>query len=89
MLLAWGAADPVFDDDFAADLDERLPLAELHRFPRANHLVMAEADVAAIVGTWLDTTVALAAWGPHSGRHNYGELPPAIRPGTAPMQCRS
>jgi long-chain fatty acid transport protein len=29
---------------------------------------------------WLDTTVALAAWGPHSGRHRYGELPSAIRP---------
>ncbi|MCA9549672.1 MAG: outer membrane protein transport protein [Myxococcales bacterium] len=29
---------------------------------------------------WLDTTVALAVWGPNSGRHRYGELPPALRP---------
>lgn len=53
VLLPWGTADPVFNDDFAADLADRLPNAELHRFPKANHLVMAEADVAGLVGPWL------------------------------------
>ncbi len=53
VLLAWGSADPVFDDDFAADLAARLPNTELHRFAGANHLVMAEADVAAVADTWL------------------------------------
>ncbi len=54
VLLAWGARDPVFDDDFAADLAGRLPNTVLHRFAGANHLVMAEADVAAVAETWLD-----------------------------------
>lgn len=53
VLLAWGGTDPVFDDDFAADLARRLPNAELHRFGDANHLVMAEADVAGVAATWL------------------------------------
>ncbi|MEL6893988.1 MAG: alpha/beta fold hydrolase, partial [Actinomycetota bacterium] len=53
VLLAWGSADPVFDDDFAADLAGRLPQAVLQRFPAANHLVMAEADVAGAVELWL------------------------------------
>ncbi len=53
VLLAWGARDIVFDDDFASDLMQRLPHAELQRFPGANHLVMAEADVASTVDRWL------------------------------------
>ena len=53
VLLAWGSKDIVFDDDFAGDLAGRLPNARLQRFPDANHLVMAEADVAATVETWL------------------------------------
>jgi olefin beta-lactone synthetase len=53
VLLAWGARDPVFDDDFAADLQSRLPSTTLQRFERANHLVMAEADVAGAVDAWL------------------------------------
>ena len=53
VLLAWGASDPVFNDDFAADLAERLPNTSIQRYPKANHLVMAEADVAATVDTWL------------------------------------
>ncbi len=57
VLLAWGAKDPVFDDDFAADLAARLPNTALHRFPRANHLVMAEADVAGAADLWLADVV--------------------------------
>ena len=53
VLLAWGSRDIVFDDDFAADLAARLPNAELQRFADANHLVMAEADVASSVEVWL------------------------------------
>ena len=53
VLLAWGAADPVFNDDFAADLGMRMPQADRHRFPRAGHLVVEEADVAALVDGWL------------------------------------
>jgi len=61
VLLAWGAADPVFDDDFAADLARRLPNTSLHRFPSANHLVMAEADVASVVELWLGDLDGAAA----------------------------
>ena len=32
VLLAWGSRDPVFNDDFAADLAARLPNTVLHRF---------------------------------------------------------
>jgi acyl-CoA synthetase (AMP-forming)/AMP-acid ligase II len=53
VLLAWGSKDIVFDDDFAADLAGRFPNARLQRFPDANHLVMAEADVAGTVDLWL------------------------------------
>ncbi len=53
VLLAWGAEDIVFDDDFADDLAGRFPNCTLQRFPEANHLVMAEADVAGAVDTWL------------------------------------
>jgi len=53
VLLAWGSADPVFNDDFAADLAKRLPNSSTQRFPTANHLVMAEADVAGTVDLWL------------------------------------
>lgn len=54
VLLAWGAKDPVFNDDFAADLAGRLPNTTTHRFANANHLVMAEADVAGVAGNWLE-----------------------------------
>ena len=53
VLLAWGAKDPVFDDDFCADLEGRFPNTTVHRFAKANHLVMAEADVADVAGAWL------------------------------------
>lgn len=29
---------------------------------------------------WLDTTIAIGAWGPNSGRHDYGELPDPRQP---------
>ena len=57
VLLAWGASDPVFNDDFAADLAERIPTTSMQRFPSASHLVMAEADVASVVDDWLTDLV--------------------------------
>jgi acyl-CoA synthetase (AMP-forming)/AMP-acid ligase II/pimeloyl-ACP methyl ester carboxylesterase len=53
VLLVWGAADPVFNDDFAEDLLQRFADVSLHRFATASHLVMAEADVAGVVEAWL------------------------------------
>ena len=57
VLLAWGANDPVFNDDFAHDLAARMPHADLHRFARAGHLVVEEVDVAGLVDGWLTERV--------------------------------
>ena len=54
VLLVWGERDPVFHLEFAADLRRRLPRAELHRFPRAGHLVVEEEDVAAVADAWIE-----------------------------------
>ncbi|WP_420453526.1 alpha/beta fold hydrolase [Ilumatobacter sp.] len=61
VLLAWGAHDPVFDDDFAADLALRFRDVGVHRFADAGHLVMMEADVAGVAETWLGDLVPDAA----------------------------
>ncbi len=58
VLLAHGGRDPVFDDSFAADLAERMPHADRHRFGRAGHLVVEEMDVAGLADTWLSDRVA-------------------------------
>jgi acyl-CoA synthetase (AMP-forming)/AMP-acid ligase II/pimeloyl-ACP methyl ester carboxylesterase len=58
ILLAWGSNDPVFNDDFATDLANRFGDVTLHRFPSANHLVMAEADVSTVAYTWLTDLLA-------------------------------
>ncbi len=54
VLLTWGAKDPVFNDDFAADLAARFPHVVRHRLADAGHLSVAEADVAGVVDRWLD-----------------------------------
>jgi olefin beta-lactone synthetase len=58
VLLAWGSADPVFDDDFAHDLSARMPHADRHRFPGAGHLSPLEADVAGVLERWLADRVS-------------------------------
>lgn len=46
VLLAWGAQDPVFGDRYLRDLIERLPHADVHRYPGASHLVTEDAPTA-------------------------------------------
>ncbi len=58
VLLAWGAADPVFNDDFALDLATRIPHADRHRFPGMGHLVVEETDVAGLIDGWLGDRLA-------------------------------
>jgi olefin beta-lactone synthetase len=53
VLLAWGGRDPVFSDAFADDLAQRFRHIDRHRFAKAGHLVVEEADVASVVETWL------------------------------------
>lgn len=51
-LLLWGPSDPIFSEIYLRDLAERLPVAEIHRFEGAGHLVPEDADVAAAVYAW-------------------------------------
>jgi acyl-CoA synthetase (AMP-forming)/AMP-acid ligase II/pimeloyl-ACP methyl ester carboxylesterase len=76
VLLAWGTNDPVFGSDFAADLAGRLPNASVQRFPGANHLVMAEADVAATVDLWLSDLVGTSAPGASRTAHDSAPFVP-------------
>lgn len=53
-LLLWGPRDPVFGDRYLADLRDRLPQAELHRFEGASHLVTEDApQYADAVSRWV------------------------------------
>ena len=83
VLLAWGARDVVFDDDFAADLAGRFPHARLERFADANHLVMAEADVAGAVEAWLADALAPGT-GPDAGRPDGAPAASPLEPAAAP-----
>ena len=38
----WGMKDPVFDGDILAHLEQRLPHAEVHRYPDAGHYVLED-----------------------------------------------
>jgi acyl-CoA synthetase (AMP-forming)/AMP-acid ligase II/pimeloyl-ACP methyl ester carboxylesterase len=69
-LLLWGPRDPVFGEQFLADLLDRLPHADVHRFEGAGHLLPEDADVAAAVVTWLGerlTPSDLAGAAPREG----------------------
>jgi acyl-CoA synthetase (AMP-forming)/AMP-acid ligase II/pimeloyl-ACP methyl ester carboxylesterase len=58
VLLAWGARDPVFSDRYLRDLERRIPHADVHRYPRASHLVIEdEPRVVTDVLTWVRTRV--------------------------------
>ena len=64
-LILWGPKDPVFLDRFLADLLERLPQADLHRFEAAGHLLAEDVDIAGPILHWaqrvLDPGAAPAA----------------------------
>ncbi len=51
-LILWGPKDPVFLERYLADLLERLPQAQLHRFEKAGHLLPEDADIAAPILHW-------------------------------------
>ncbi len=57
-LLLWGPRDPVFGEKYLADLRDRLPRAQLHRYEGGSHLVTEDApEYAGTVAQWLDTEV--------------------------------
>ncbi|MGM7667489.1 alpha/beta fold hydrolase [Microbacterium sp. A93] len=51
-LLLWGPKDPVFLDTYLADLLQRLPQADLHRFETAGHLLAEDVDIAEPILQW-------------------------------------
>ncbi len=54
VLLLWGPRDPVFGEQHLADLRERLPQAQLHRYEGASHLVTEDApQYAEAVAQWV------------------------------------
>jgi len=61
-LLLWGARGPVFSDRYLDDLLERLPGADVQRYPGASHLVTEDAPQAAEhVWRWVGERVNGAA----------------------------
>ena len=75
-LLAWGARDPVFNDDFALDLAARVPHADKHRFPGMGHLVVEETDVASLIDGWLSERVIHTAPAAQAEPIEHAEAPP-------------
>ncbi len=51
-LILWGPRDPVFLDRYLADLLDRLPQADLHRFETAGHLLAEDVDIAGPILHW-------------------------------------
>ncbi|WP_146341744.1 alpha/beta fold hydrolase [Nesterenkonia sp. NBAIMH1] len=52
-LLLWGPKDPVFRDRYLADLRERVPHADLHRYEGASHLLIEDRDLTGPLFQWL------------------------------------
>jgi acyl-coenzyme A synthetase/AMP-(fatty) acid ligase/pimeloyl-ACP methyl ester carboxylesterase len=52
VLLAWGSDDPVFSDRYLRDLGSRMPHADVHRYEKARHLVIEDAE------QWCDDVIA-------------------------------
>lgn len=55
--LLWGPNDPVFSDLYLADLRQRLPHADVHRFVGAAHFVTEDADVVTPIYDWVQRAV--------------------------------
>lgn len=54
-LILWGPRDPVFGERHLADLRERMPRAQLHRYEGASHLVTEDApQYADAVAQWVN-----------------------------------
>ncbi|WP_236829844.1 alpha/beta fold hydrolase [Blastococcus sp. KM273128] len=67
-LLLWGPRDPVFGEKYLADLRERLPRADVHRYEGASHLLPEDAPgYAEAVAAWVTGTVAAAPAAPAAG----------------------
>lgn len=54
-LMLWGASDRVFSDLYLHDLEQRLPHADVHRYPAAGHFVSEDTDALDTVLDWVGT----------------------------------
>ncbi len=52
-LLLWGTKDPVFNEQYMHDLEDRLPHADVHRFVGASHFVTEDAPVDEAFWDWV------------------------------------
>ncbi|WP_238146776.1 alpha/beta fold hydrolase [Ornithinimicrobium murale] len=53
-LLVWGLADPVFSGRYLADLQARLPHADVHTYPDASHLPLEDRpEGVSLIWDWL------------------------------------
>ncbi len=52
--IQWGVKDPVFQLSHLADLQERLPQAQVHRYQEASHLLAEDVDIAQPIIDWLE-----------------------------------
>ena len=61
-LLLWGPRDPVFGEQYLADVRGRLPHADVHRYEGASHLVLEDApQYASAVSRWVQDLAAAPA----------------------------
>jgi acyl-CoA synthetase (AMP-forming)/AMP-acid ligase II/pimeloyl-ACP methyl ester carboxylesterase len=61
-LFLWGPRDPVFGERYLADLRERMPHAQLHRYEGASHLLPEDApEYAEAVARWVTDLDAVPA----------------------------
>nr|WP_232531127.1 alpha/beta fold hydrolase [Microlunatus antarcticus] len=88
VLLLWGARDPVFTDLHLADLRDRFPHADVHRFGRASHLVTEDVpETAGIAWEWIAENIHPAG----DDVDDDARPPQRIEPGFlwAPLTARS
>lgn len=55
-LLVWGSKDLIFTDAFLADLMQRMPLADVHRYADSGHQVIEETDAVDVIRMWIERT---------------------------------
>ncbi len=68
-LFLWGPRDPVFGEQYLADLLQRVPHADVHRFEGTGHLIAEDAEYAPVVLDWLRERIrpGAVASGPAAG----------------------
>ena len=92
VLLLWGARDPVFTDLHLADLRDRFPQADVHRFGRASHLVTEDVpETAGIAWDWVGEHVENGAPSPDVPAPDDGRPAERVEPGAlwAPIVARA